>query len=315
MSPARGDGRTGRQVAALVVAVLAVVVGCTPGTAESSVASTSETGRAASSEPTPVSAAPETAQPRVVPVDIGLQANIDAASAFATSQGLGVSIAVIDRALGEEFANGTAADTPIWGASLVKVFLADNILYRQRAGEFRLTGPERGLLEAMIVLSDDSATDSLYSRFGGDAVVTEVAQRYQLPSVAPTTQAGFWELTTMSARDVARYYDRFLARTPPADRDYLLGLLRRIAPTAADGFDQFFGLPAALPRQTLAIKQGWMCCPRDTSYLHTTGILGADNRYTVAILSTDTNVFSTAFSTDLLGRIAALVFPPGSVTG
>lgn len=57
-----------------------------------------------------------------------------------------------------------------------------------------------------------------------------------------------------------------------------------------------------------------MCCPRETSYLHTTGILGTDNRYTVAILSSDSGVLTSGFSTDLLSQITALVFPPGSIT-
>lgn len=252
-------------------------------------------------------------QPQAAKVEIELQANIDAATAFATGEGLEVSIAVIDRARRLEFVNGAAADEPIWGASLVKLFIADNLLHRQRAGEFQLSAQDLNLLDAMIVSSNDTAADELYTRFGGDAMVTEVAQRYRLSSVVPTNQPGFWELTMMSARDVARYYDRFLSEAPMADRDYLLGLLRRTEEVAADGFRQLFGLSAALPGQTLALKQGWMCCPRETSYLHTTGILGSDNRYTVAILSQNPGVFSTAYSTDLLGQVAALLFPPGSL--
>lgn len=289
---------------ALLAAVLLTAVGCTENSPESSPASTSEPSAAA--EPT---------QPRVAEAEVDFQAGIDEATAFAASQGLEVSIAVIDRELGAEVVNGGPADTPVFGASLVKLFLADNLLQRQRAGEFQLSVEDRSLLEAMLVASDDAAADSLYSRFGGEAMVTEVAQRYQLPSVAPTTEAGAWELTTMSARDVARYYDRFLTSMPAADRDYLIGLLRGSVMIAQDGFDQFFGIPTALPGLTWAIKQAWMCCPRDTSYLHTTGILGTDNRYTVAILSGDPGVVASGFSTDILSQITALVFPPGSIAG
>ncbi|MBA2416433.1 MAG: serine hydrolase [Geodermatophilaceae bacterium] len=278
----------------------------TPG-ATSATSATSEAAQ-------PEAAQPRLDQPQVAEAEIDFRAGIDAATDFAAEQGLTVSIAVIDRSADAEVVNGAAADTPVFGASLVKLFLADNLLHRQRAGEFQLGPRDRELLEAMLVASDDPAADSLYSRFGGDAMVTEVARRYQLPSVAPTNQAGEWELTTMSARDVARYYDRLLTRTPGADRDYLIDLLRRSAMIARDGFDQFFGIPAALPEQTWAIKQGWMCCPRDTSYLHTTAIIGADNRYTVAILSGDPGVTSPGFSTDALNRIAAILFPPGAVT-
>lgn len=293
-----------RYLGALLAAVLLTAMGCTENSPESSRASTSE----------PLAAAAATG-PRLVEAEVDFQSGIDEATAFAASQGLEVSIAVIDRELDEEIVNGAEADTPFLGASLVKLFLADNLLQRQRAGEFRLSAEDRFLLEAMLVASDDAAADSLYSRFGGEEIVTEVAQRYRLSSVAPTTEAGVWELTTMSARDVARYYDRFLSRMPAPDRDYLLELLRGSAMIAQDGFDQFFGIPTALPGLTWAIKQAWMCCPSNTSYLHTTGILGTDNRFTVAILSSDSGVVASGFSTDVLSQITALVFPPGSIAG
>ncbi len=297
---------TGRlqYLVALLAAIALTAVACTENSPESSGVSTSELSATAEPTGTPVAEA-----------EVDFQAGIDEATAFAASQGIEVSIAVIDRELDDEAVNGAAADTPIFGASLVKLFLADNLLQRQRAGEFALSAQDRSLLEAMLVSSDDAAADSLYSRFGGEAMVSEVAQRYRLPSVAPTAEAGSWELTTMSARDVARYYDRFLTTLPTADRDYVVGLLRASTMIARDGFDQFFGIPTALPGLTLAIKQGWMCCPRDTSYLHTTGILGSDNRYTVAILSGNPGVVESGFSTELLSQITALVFPPGSIAG
>ncbi|MBA3367700.1 MAG: serine hydrolase [Geodermatophilaceae bacterium] len=288
---------------ALLAAVVLTAVGCTEN---------SESGSVSTSESSATSAP---AQTRVAETTVGFQTAIDEATAFAATQGIGVSIAVIDRELGIEVVNGAASDAPIFGASLVKLFLADNLLQRQRAGEFGLSAEDRSLLEAMLVASDDAAADSLYSRFGGEAMVTEVAQRYRLPSVAPTTEAGSWELTTMSARDVARYYDRFLSSMPTADRDYVLGLLRGSTMIAQDGFDQFFGIPTALAGMTLAIKQGWMCCPTDTSYLHTTGIVGADNRYTVAILSGDPGAVDSGFATELVSQITTLVFPPGSIAG
>lgn len=266
-------------------------------------------------DPTTEHAAPNSDAPATALAAAALQNGIDEASAFATSQGIEVSIAVIDRESGTEVSNGAAADVPIFGASLAKLFIADNLLARQRAGEFALSVEDRALLEAMLVASDDDAADSLYARFGAEAIVAEVGQRYGLPSVAPTNEAGSWELTTMSARDVARYYDRFLTSTLAADRDYLVGLLRGIVMIAGDGFDQFFGIPTALPGQTWAVKQGWMCCPRDSSYLHTTGIVGSDNRYTVAILSVAPGVRAPDFATDILSQIAAFVFPPGSIIG
>ncbi|CAN5229432.1 hypothetical protein BH20ACT5_BH20ACT5_17600 [soil metagenome] len=78
-------------------------------------------------------------------------------------------------------------------------------------------------------------------------------------------QPGEWELTTMSAVDVVRFYDGFLDSAPTTDRDYLIDLLRRTSMRVADEFDQFFGSPSALPGQVVAIKQGWLCCPRTSA--------------------------------------------------
>jgi hypothetical protein len=54
--------------------------------------------------------------------------------------------------------------------------------------------------------------------------------------------------------------------------------------TAADGFDQAFGLLAADAGSTgaVAAKQGWMCCLDDRRQLHSAGVL-ADGRVVVLL--------------------------------
>lgn len=291
-------------LAAGLVLVLAVGSGCAD-------TGTVDPGSDPSASARAPDAKPDMAEPNMAESDPLLQARIDEATMLAADQGITVGIAVLDRETGEEIANGEAAMTPVLGASIVKVFLAENLLFRQRAGEFALPPADRVLLEAMLVDSDDAATDSLYDRYGGDAMVVDVATRYELDGVAPTTQAGEWELTSMAALDVVRFYAGFLDTAPATDRDYLLDLLRRTAMIAADEFDQFFGIPAALPDEEWAVKQGWMCCPRETSHLHTTGILGTDSRYTVAILSriAGDEATATEFAIGPLNEITAAVFP------
>ncbi len=71
----------------------------------------------------------------------------------------------------------------------------------------------------------------------------------------------------------------------------------------------------ALPDAEWAIKQGWMCCPRDASHLHTTGILGADSRYAVAILSTIPGDESSDFAIEPLNEATAAIFPPDFLDG
>ncbi|MDQ3578331.1 MAG: hypothetical protein M3443_12190, partial [Actinomycetota bacterium] len=201
---------------ALVAAVL--LAGCS-GTQGGSASSPSGT------------ASPPSAAERSAEVALELQAAVDEASAYATSQGIAAGIAVIDRELGTEVVNA-AAGTAVRTASLVKLFIADNLLQRQRSGEFQLSAQDAALIELMLTSSDDSAADSLYARFGQEAMVIEVAQRYGLSSVTPASTPGEWELSWVSAVDVARYYDLVLSQMPAVDRDYIVGLLRRISPIA-----------------------------------------------------------------------------------
>jgi hypothetical protein len=100
----------------------------------------------------------------------------------------------------------------------------------------------------------------------------------------------------------------------PAHRrygDFILAHLRRAAQCAADGFDQYFGIPRAVPRPW-AIKQGWSGygsrppepCVRthandyhpaasttgpgvdlNRPVLHTTGTVGAGDRRILVVLS------------------------------
>lgn len=289
-------------VTKLVLLVLLLVAGCTASQPDTDSQTESSTNRPSGPD---ASSSPD--------LTAELQAAIEEASAFAAGQGVTAGIAIIDRELGTEVVNA-AASTPIFTASLVKLFIADNLLQRQRSGEFQLSEQDRALIEAMLVFSDDSAAESLYSRFGQDAMVIEVAQRYGLASLKPASPVGEWELTLVSAIDVARYYDLFLRVTPAADRDYVVGLLRRSSPVAADGFNQAFGLLTAFSGGTVGVKQGWMCCPGGNAYLHSTGIVGTDNRYCIAIITVEPDGSSAAFRTDLLDGIATLIFQTGLAT-
>jgi len=280
-----------------VVVVVVLLAGCTGAQGDSGIQRESS-----SSRPAPTATSTEG--------EVDLQAAVDEASAYAASQGVTAGIAIIDRESGTEAVNA-AAGSPIHTASLVKLFIVDNLLQRQRSGEFLLSAQDGALIESMLISSDDAAAESLYGRFGQETMVIEVAQRYGLPSLTPASPPAEWELTSVSADDIARYYDLFLRQTPQVDRDYVLGLLRRISPTAGDGFNQVFGLATALAGETFGIKQGWMCCPDGNSYLHSTGLVGTDNRYSVAILTLVPNGPSEAYRIDVLDGVAALIFQSG----
>lgn len=297
----------------LAVTSLATTAGSTPaddGTAVSV---------APASEPVAVKAAPgdghadraNRGAPEAAPSP-DLQAGIRAASREAAAAGATMGVAVLDRVTGQQWTNGAPAGEALFGASLAKLFIADNLLYQQSAGEITLSPGERELLEAILTVSDDSAATTLYARYGGAAMITEVAARYRLPSLQPTNQPPLWELTTISAVDLVRWYDAFLRTASPTDADFLVSNLQASPERAADGFNQYFGIPRALPGQAWGIKQGWMGGVRDSTFLHTSGLLGPDNRYAVAILVQHPG---GEFPIALLDRLTALILPPALLSG
>ncbi|NUW38937.1 hypothetical protein [Nonomuraea rhodomycinica] len=139
-------------------------------------------------------------------------------------------------------------------ASVVKILLAVDYL------ESRATVPpaDARLLKIMLRSSDDDAASTLWDRAGKGAVITRMARRLGLSDTVPppASKPGFWGYTSLSAYDVVRVYRYLLDRAAPRVRDTILGHLRAATPCGTDGFDQYFGIPRAVPRPW-AVKQGW----------------------------------------------------------
>ncbi|SOD97368.1 serine hydrolase [Blastococcus haudaquaticus] len=170
-------------------------------------------------------------------------------------------------------AGNAAADRPFPTASMVKLFMAEDILHRARAGRLVLRPDDPALLREMIRSSDDPAASELWVRYGGGQMVIDVARRYRLTGTAPPQVPGRWGEATTTARDLARFLATLPSAAHPDDAGALLGWMREATPLAADGFDQRFGVLGTAPPQT-AVKQGWMCCVGGNRHLHSVGIVG-----------------------------------------
>ncbi|MCZ2860965.1 serine hydrolase [Blastococcus sp. VKM Ac-2987] len=172
--------------------------------------------------------------------------------------------------------NGPVADRPFPTASMVKLFMAEDILGRARDGSITLTPDDRQLLQEMIRRSDDPAASALWVRFGGGQMVRDVAARYGLAGTGPPPAAipGQWGQAVTTAQDLARFLARLPVVAHPADAADLLHWMRTATPEAADGFDQQFGLFGTLPG-TPAVKQGWMCCVDGQRHLHSVAVVGS----------------------------------------
>ncbi|MBE8517916.1 serine hydrolase [Amycolatopsis sp. H6(2020)] len=181
-----------------------------------------------------------------------------------------VSAVVFDRETGAATVS-VHADRGYTSASLVKLLIALSALEQG--------GPVADV-QRMLSRSDDDLASRFWSVYGGPAIVTRWATKLGLTGTRPPAEAGRWGDTRITAADVVKIYQYLLNRKATA----ILNALRDATERGSDGFRQYFGIPDAAEGQPWMVKQGWSCC-RPTRMLHTSGVVGKDNRYIVAVLT------------------------------
>ena len=197
---------------------------------------------------------------------------VDAAAAAA---GGTISVVVLAED-GSTLVASASASRPVYSASLVKLLVVQQILATSDPSPADLT-----LLRNAIETSDDDAMNSLWVAYDGAALVAAAAEEFGLTGTAAPTQPGQWGQTTTTATDYARVLAGYADHLSSTDAASLTAWLQGTTATAADGFDQTFGVVTAEGTGTAA-KQGWMCCVSDTRYLHSAGVL-ADGRVVVLL--------------------------------
>ncbi|EHR51933.1 hypothetical protein SacmaDRAFT_3720 [Saccharomonospora marina XMU15] len=214
-----------------------------------------------------------------------------------------VGLAVYDR-LAESVVAEINADEQFYTASVVKLLIVTDSL--RDAGWALPRGQHRENLVALLSRSADWVASSLWAAGGGPVIVTETAELIGLEATVPPRIARQWEMTRTTPRDVLAVYDYLTTGMPEAAREFVLNALGEATRVAADGFDQFFGIPAALPDSEWAIKQGWMRVDNGI-VLNTTGTVGPRGRYHVVLLTLQPpgTSFATARSAVTAG-VAAL---------
>jgi len=206
-------------------------------------------------------------------------------------------------------AGNEAADRPFPTASMVKLFVAEDVLHRARTGRLALRPDDPLLLQEMIRRSDDPAASTLWVRYGGGQMVRDVAVRYGLTGTAPPARPGQWGETMTTARDLARFLALLPTVAHPDDAAALLGWMQAATPQAADGFDQQFGVFGTAPPMA-AVKQGWMCCIGGNRHLHSLGVVGG--RVVVLLSEVPRGVGYDEARAALTAAAAAVPFPPAS---
>jgi|SRR3954447_71190 hypothetical protein len=248
----------------------------------------------------------------------GLDLRARRATYEAAKAGADITTVVLDRSTGQIISNGNNMPLPI--ASVVKLFIADDLLLQESKGQTELSPADRAALDVMLRASDDSAAEVFWNRSGGSAIITRVTARYGL-SGTTTPYNGRWFNTLSTTADLVRYYDMLLEGSgglPPEKASIILSNLAASTPTAIDGtqpggiYPQRFGIPEGLYGEPVAVKQGWMCCWNGGNWMHmSTGVIGADRRFVMAIGSMQPTDGATARNT--ITQAVKTMFPGGRV--
>jgi hypothetical protein len=242
----------------------------------------------------------------------GLDARVRQATADAAGSGAVIETVVLDRNTGQIVSNGANKPFPI--ASVVKLFIADDLLLQESEGKTQLSAADRKSLDVMLRSSDDSAAQTFWDRSGGNAIIARVKARYGLPGTTAPYNS-HWDVTTSTASDLVHYYDMLLAGTgglPPEQANVIISDLAQSTPTGTDGYPQRFGIPEGLYAEPVAVKQGWFCCWNGANQLHvSTGIIGSDHRFVMAIGSLDPT--SAAAARSNVTQAVKTMFPGGKI--
>jgi hypothetical protein len=260
---------------------------------------------------------PEAPPDQAVAAFANLQSREQQAIAEGSDSGADITVAVLDRNTGQLITNHNGTTIAI--ASVVKLFIADDLLLQVSKGQTELSPDDRDKLDVMLRSSDDSAAEQFWNRSGGSAIISRVVARYGLSSTSPPNN-GRWFNTTSTVTDLVRYYDMMLAGTgglPPEQANVILSNLAASTPTAPDGmvpggvYPQRFGIPEGLYAEPVAVKQGWMCCV-GSDWMHlSTGVIGPDRRYVMAISSMQPTNADNARAT--ITQAVKTMFPGGRI--
>ncbi|MEV6927632.1 hypothetical protein AB0M46_24460 [Dactylosporangium sp. NPDC051485] len=264
------------------------------------------------------SAAPATTRPEPAsaPADASLGAPAASpATAVPVPAGVTAGIVIYDRQAGRYVLQQNGS----WrfrSASLVKLLIALDYFW-DKGPSYSVPPADQPELETMLRSSDDAAATGFWKAGGQGQIVARMVPRLGLQDTVPppVSQPGYWGYTAVSAADLVRVYQYILDKAPEPVREFIIDNLHQTTKCGTDHYDQSFGIPSTF-KQPRAAKQGWSgfgdepatpcvagadLAARDKpafvpaaapnkpdmvgEVLHTTGTVGEDDRYIVAVLT------------------------------
>lgn len=259
--------------------------------------------------PTARPATPPTTTATTTPIDAApgaRQRAADRAVDYARSRGWRSGIAVRDLITGETTLAGDAQGY-FRADSTLKLVMAARLL-----SDHSMTPAVEPLARRMLTVSDDAAANALYATVGGDALIGWFGARYGLsdPGTPPVRGAGQWGSTQVTPLAMvtflaAAYQDRTVG-------PWLTESMAQLAPIAADGTGQLYGLRAADP--AAAVKPGWGgdADPRDVAGTSNVGYVDR-GRYAVAIYTARLPETPLAEAQAVLTEQAKTLLPQGTM--
>jgi len=240
-----------------------------------------------------------------------LERTLASAVAYAHQHDVRVGLAVINLRTGELVRAGSPGT--FGTASVVKVLIATRLLL-----DDRMHGETARRAYRMIIRSDDAAADRLWPLAGRARLVPWLERHYGIEIGRPNFLPGRWGNTQVTAAGLARFFAA--AAHDPRVWPWLSRAMAHTRRIAADGTNQYFGIPAAGAGHV--VKQGWGAWSAGNyvdATVNSTGIVGRDGqRYAVVILTqghrnnagTNRHAFN-ARQAAVVTRIARMLLPAG----
>lgn len=218
------------------------------------------------------------------------------------------SFTLVDRGSGRTVSDRRAAE-PTNSESVVKAWLAADLLATAEAEGRQLTAYERSRMSTMIRVSDDDDAEVIWRWLGADASIRKMIRTCRLTDT--TVYPGRWALTQISSRDMARL-GSCLAPGPgrllsARAGSQLLALMRSVEPSNAFGIQQ--AAPAGRGIR-LAVKNGWTEHGGTGEWnVNCLAIWGPELRWVLAIMLRYPIPRGLSYGADACRRVTTALFP------
>jgi beta-lactamase class A len=252
-----------------------VVVSCA-GCAAAAAATQVNTGQAAHSPSSTVSASPTAKAAK----QAGQRLSAAVASVIKSDDGH-AAVAVDDLTTGQTASYNGGGDFVT--ASIVKVDILSTLLYQSQQSGESLSDEQRELATTMIENSDNDAASDLYDDDGAATGIDAANKAFGLTDTAAGTD-GYWGLTTTTVTDqikVLRQVFTSDSLLTSSSRDYIQNLMSQVEA------DQRWGVSAAASSGSYLVKNGWLPNP-DLWEINSIGEVTHDGqKLLIVVLSAD----------------------------